>query len=155
MKASALILSVAAALTTAACVVPYDYDHHHERERHHERGYDRDDHYDRDRYDHDRRRERRDERSKERRERNIRAARFECRNGLYVNVRPLGSDRIELRLDDKRSVLNIARSGSGSLYTSSRGLFGNRTEWHQKDGSAIFNFTDPYGNRVETTCAAL
>lgn len=81
--------------------------------------------------------------------------RFSCRNGLSVNVRHMGNDQLELRLDDKRAVLKQAVSGSGERYVAKQGLFGRGAEWHQKGNEAIFNFVDPYGNAVETTCNAM
>lgn len=82
------------------------------------------------------------------------SARFECQNGLAVEISHLGNDSVELRLDDKRAVLQSAVSGSGERYMSNQGLFGRGAEWHQKGNDAIFGFTDPYGNKVETVCQA-
>lgn len=78
---------------------------------------------------------------------------FSCQNGLSVAVRHLGNDRVELRLDDKRTVMSAAVSGSGERYTSHSGLFGTGAEWHQKGGDAALSFKDPYGNAVNTTCS--
>ena len=80
--------------------------------------------------------------------------RFSCQNGLSVSVRHLSNDRLELRLDDKRTVMSSAVSGSGSRYVSNSGLFGSGAEWHQKANEASFNFKDPYGNAVATVCRA-
>lgn len=80
------------------------------------------------------------------------STRYSCRNGLAVSIRRLDNDRIELRLNDKHTVMNRATSGSGVRYASSRGLFGKGAQWHEKGGDALFNFTDPYGNEVETSC---
>ena len=77
--------------------------------------------------------------------------RFSCENGLSVQVRHLDTNRIEVRLDDKSATLAAAVTGSGERYVADSGLFGRGAEWHQKGGSAIFNFTDSYGNAVETT----
>ena len=77
---------------------------------------------------------------------------FDCENGLAVDIRHLGTEQIELRLDNKSAVLQNAVSGSGERYVASSGLFGRGAEWHQKGSEAIFNFVDPYGNQVETTC---
>ena len=81
------------------------------------------------------------------------AENFSCRNGLSVTVRHLGNDRVELRLDDKQTVMSAAVSGSGERYVSTNGLFGSGAEWHQKGGDAAFSFKDPYGNAVDTTCS--
>ena len=81
-------------------------------------------------------------------------ASFNCENGLAVHVRSLSTDSIELRLDDKQAVLKSAVAGSGERYTSNTGLFGKGAEWHQKGSEAFFAFTDPYGNKVETSCNA-
>ena len=81
-------------------------------------------------------------------------ASFNCENGLAVHVRSLSTDSIELRLDDKHAVLKSAVAGSGERYTSNTGLFGKGAEWHQKGSEAFFAFTDPYGNKVETSCNA-
>lgn len=77
---------------------------------------------------------------------------FSCQNGLAIAVNSLDTERVELSLDDQRAVLQIAVAASGERYTSSQGLFGNATEWHQKGGEGILEFVDPYGNRVETVC---
>lgn len=79
---------------------------------------------------------------------------FNCENGLSVKIVRQGSDRIELRLDDKHALLDAAVSGSGERYVAESGLFGSGAEWHQKGNGAFFSFVDPYGNRVETSCEA-
>lgn len=80
--------------------------------------------------------------------------RFECQNGLFVNIRQLDTNRVELALDDKRATLTAAVSGSGERYVAQTGLFGRGAEWHQKGKQAAFSFVDPYGNKVETACQA-
>lgn len=162
MKAK-IFLAVAAALTLGACVAPdYDfdsdgrYDSRYERDR----GYDDrddmrrgerryDDRHDDRRYD-DRREERREERRRTSESRRWQS--YSCENGLSVQARNLNNNQLELRLDDKRAVLSSDVSGSGSRYTSNRGLFGKGAEWHEKNGEAFFAFTDPYGNQVDTSC---
>jgi len=64
---------------------------------------------------------------------------FSCENGLSVQIRNLSTDQVELRLDDKVATLSSAVAGA---------------EWHQKGSEAFFGFTDPYGNKVETSCSA-
>ncbi|KIC13080.1 MULTISPECIES: MliC family protein [Neisseriaceae] len=135
---SKVLLAVAAALSLGACVAPdmdYDFERGSRHEHRHEHRYDN-------RYEENRRT------SESRRLRT-----FSCENGLSVDVRNLNNDQLELRLDDKRAVLSSDVSGSGSRYTSNRGLFGKGAEWHEKNGEASFSFTDPYGNRVETSCS--
>lgn len=83
------------------------------------------------------------------------ATKFSCRNGLAVQIRPMGNDKIELTLDDKRAVLSQTRSGSGELYTGKTGLFGSGAQWHSKGNEAFFSFADPYGNKVDTSCNAM
>ena len=155
MKVKAL-LAIAAALALSACVVaddPYYDDYSRENSV---RDYD---HYDhgpryRDRDDRDYRNDR-DYRDDRRSRRNSRIdSKFNCENGLSVQVRSLSPDRIELRLDDKRAVLSSDVSGSGERYTAGRGLFGKGAEWHQKGDEAFFSFIDPYGNKVDTSCRA-
>ena len=80
------------------------------------------------------------------------ATHFDCENGLGVNIRNLSVNQIELSLDDKTALLNNAVAASGERYVSNNGLFGRGAEWHQKGSEAFFAFTDPYGNKVETTC---
>lgn len=77
---------------------------------------------------------------------------FDCENGLAVDIRHLGTEQIELRLNDKSAVLRNAATGSGERYVATSGLYGRGAEWHQKGSEAIFNFIDPYGNAVETSC---
>ncbi|MDO5091296.1 MAG: MliC family protein [Cardiobacteriaceae bacterium] len=77
--------------------------------------------------------------------------RFECQNGLAVNIAYQG-EQVSITLDDKTAMLYPARAASGELYGTDKGLFGKVTEWHQKGGEAFLMFEDPYGNSVETTC---
>ena len=56
-------------------------------------------------------------------------SKFECENGLIVEVQHSGQDRLTLIHDGKRA--NLKR---------------------QKGNEAFFQFSDPYGNNVETTC---
>ena len=79
---------------------------------------------------------------------------FSCENGLSVQVRNLSTNQVELRLDDKVATLSSAVAGSGERYVANQGLFGKGAEWHQKGSEAFFGFTDPYGNKVETSCSA-
>lgn len=83
------------------------------------------------------------------------ARRFSCQNGLSVAVRSINTDSVELRLDDKRAVLNAARAASGERYVANTGFFGSGAEWHQKGKSGMLTFKDPYGNLVETSCDAM
>ena len=149
---SKVLLAVAAALSLGACVAPdmdYDFERGSRHEHRHERRYDnRNDNYDRNEMRREERRYEENRRTSESR----RLRTFSCENGLSVDVRNLNNDQLELRLDDKRAVLSSDVSGSGSRYTSNRGLFGKGAEWHEKNGEASFSFTDPYGNRVETSC---
>jgi len=80
--------------------------------------------------------------------------RFECENGLSVQARRAGGNRMELNMDGKTAVLSGDTAASGERYVSANGLYGKATEWHQKGGEAYFEFTDPYGNKVETSCRA-
>ena len=150
---SKVLLAVAAALSLGACVAPdmdYDFERGSRHEHRHEHRYDnRDDNYDRNEMRREERRYEENRRTSESR----RLRTFSCENGLSVDVRNLNNDQLELRLDDKRAVLSSDVSGSGSRYTSNRGLFGKGAEWHEKNGEASFSFTDPYGNRVETSCS--
>ena len=87
-------------------------------------------------------------------ERNERNARFECENGVggslsQTNVNGL---RISLSTDSQSAHLQRVRAASGALFASDNGLYGKRTEWHEKNGEAVFQFADPYGNVVETRC---
>lgn len=83
-----------------------------------------------------------------------RVQKFSCENGLSVQVRNLNTNQVELRLDDKVATLSSAVAGSGERYIANQGLFGKGAEWHQKGSEAFFGFTDPYGNKVETSCSA-
>ena len=133
MKVKAL-LAIVASLSLAACAVLDEaprhggHDHGHSHGHNHDHGHTH-------------------------QQRGINAS-FNCENGLAVHVRSLSTDSIELRLDDKRAVLKSAVAGSGERYTSNKGLFGKGAEWHQKGSEAFFAFTDPYGNKVETSCNA-
>ena len=128
MKVKAL-LAIVASLSLAACAVPDEAPRHHGHDHGHNHGH------------------------AHQQQGGINAS-FNCENGLAVYVRSLSTDSIELRLDDKRAVLKSAVAGSGERYTSNKGLFGKGAEWHQKGSEAFFAFTDPYGNKVETSCNA-
>ncbi|OFO67579.1 hypothetical protein HMPREF3022_07245 [Neisseria sp. HMSC065C04] len=129
MKVKAL-LAIAAAMSLAACAAPeaHQHDHGHRHEHNHDHGR---------AHDHD-----------------ARVQLFSCENGLSVQVRNLSTNQIELRLDDKVATLSSAVAGSGERYVANQGLFGKGAEWHQKGSEAFFGFTDPYGNKVETSCSA-
>ena len=79
---------------------------------------------------------------------------FRCDNGMNARVECLGQDRIRIAVDTigSATVLNRAVSGSGERYASKQGFYNHATEWHEKGGDAVFSFTDPYGNRVDTSC---
>ena len=128
MKVKAL-LAIVASLSLAACAVPDEASRHHGHDHGHNHGH------------------------AHQQQGGINAS-FNCENGLAVHVRSLSTDSIELRLDDKHAVLKSAVAGSGERYTSNKGLFGKGAEWHQKGSEAFFAFTDPYGNKVETSCNA-
>lgn len=134
MKVKAL-LAIATAMSLAACAAPeahrHDHGQHHEHNHAHEHG-----HQHHDMHNHDR------------------VQSFSCENGLSVQVRNLSTNQVELRLDDKVATLSSAVAGSGERYVANQGLFGKGAEWHQKDSEAFFGFTDPYGNKVETSCSA-
>ena len=129
MKVKAL-LAIAAAMSLAACAAPeahqHDYGHRHEHNHDHGRAHDHD----------------------------TRVQSFSCENGLSVQIRNLNTDQVELRLDDKVATLSSAVAGSGERYVANQGLFGKGAEWHRKGSEAFFGFTDPYGNKVETSCSA-
>ena len=129
MKVKAL-LAIAAAMSLAACAAPeaHQHDHGHRHEHNHDHGR---------AHDHD-----------------ARVQLFSCENGLSVQVRNLSTNQVELRLDDKVATLSSAVAGSGERYVANQGLFGKGAEWHQKGSEAFFGFTDPYGNKVETSCSA-
>lgn len=128
MKVKAL-LAIVASLSLAACAVPDEAPRHHGHDHGHNHGH------------------------AHQQQGGIDAS-FNCENGLSVHVRSLSTDSIELNLDDKQAVLKSAVAGSGERYTSNTGLFGKGAEWHQKGSEAFFAFTDPYGNKVETSCNA-
>ncbi len=83
--------------------------------------------------------------------------RFECRNGMTVSIQRAGDSRIILGIDTdtQKTALTQARAASGELYVNDNGLYGKRTEWHQKAGKAVFEFNDKYGNLVETDCSKI
>ncbi|MGF6147563.1 Membrane-bound lysozyme-inhibitor of c-type lysozyme [Kingella potus] len=140
MKAK-FLPALAAVLALAACAAPegrseHGHGHHHGH-----------------RHGQDRHHEHRGEKHERRGEKDA-GSRFGCRNGLSVQVNSMGSDRIKLDLDGQAVVLSADVSASGERYVSANGLYGKATEWHQKGGEAVFEFTDPYGNKVETVCQA-
>lgn len=87
---------------------------------------------------------------------NARPQKFECQNGMTVTVTQRGNNRVRLTTDTGTGTANLrlASGGSGERYTSDRGFYRKPTEWHVKNGEALFSFTDPYNNKVETHCRA-
>ena len=83
-----------------------------------------------------------------------RNARFECENGVggSLSQTDVNGLRISLNTDSQSAHLPRVRAASGALFASDNGLYGKRTEWHEKNGEAVFQFADPYGNVVETRC---
>lgn len=73
---------------------------------------------------------------------------------MTVTVTRRGQDRIRLTTNTGtgRADLRLAPSGSGERYAANRGFYRKPTEWHVKNNEAMFTFTDPYNNKVETTC---
>ena len=143
MKVRTWAVPASLALLLSACVVATPQDdgprHHHQQR------------YDNDVQDQGNEPAPRHERRGERR---ASVERFSCENGLSVQVRNLSTNQVELRLDDKVATLSSAVAGSGERYVANQGLFGKGAEWHQKGSEAFFGFTDPYGNKVETSCSA-
>ena len=108
MKAK-ILTALAAALALAACAAP-EYDHGHERGHEHEH-----------RHDHAH-----EHRGSEGRE-GQGGGRFECENGLYVQARRAGGNRMELNMDGKTAVLSGDTAASGERYVSANGLYGKAT----------------------------
>lgn len=123
------LLSVAAVLTLAACVAPVSNQTHSHDHGHHDHGHSH--------------------------AQSGSTKQFSCDNGLTVQTRQLGNNKIELAMEGKQAVLTQTRSASGELYTADKGLFGSGAQWHAKGGEAFFSFADPYGNKVETSCNAM
>lgn len=74
-------------------------------------------------------------------ERNERNARFECENGVggSLSQTDVNGLRISLNTDSQSAHLPRVRAASGALFASDNGLYGKRTEWHEKNGEAVFN----------------
>lgn len=150
MKAYTCAVSASLALLLAACAAPAPQNeagHRHPPARHHHHG---EPGREGETYDPSLNEQQAPRQEQGRRSRG--AERFACESGLSVTVRPQGTDRLVLRLDDKTAVLQRAVSASGVRYVSNRGLFGSGAEWHEKGGEAAFSFKDPYGNSVDTVC---
>ena len=87
---------------------------------------------------------------------------FSCQNGMTATVKYTIDERngqnnaVNVSVDTISNSVNLpqAVSGSGVRYASDRGFYNKATEWHEKAGEAYFAFTDPYGNKVETSCNA-
>lgn len=67
---------------------------------------------------------------------------FICDNDAKPVIRQLNENQIELIVDDERTIMNAAVSGSGERYVSKTGVYGKGGEWHQKGGEAIFTYYD-------------
>lgn len=79
---------------------------------------------------------------------------FECRNGMTVSLTQNNVNSLSISVDTNNSsaTLHRTQAASGELYTNKQGLNGKNTEWHEKGGEAVFEFSDPYGNVTETVC---
>ena len=79
---------------------------------------------------------------------------FECRNGMTVSLTQNNVNSLSISVDTNNSsaTLHRTQAASGALYTNKQGLNGKNTEWHEKGGEAVFEFSDPYGNVTETVC---
>ena len=134
MKLHTIIAVAVSGLVLTACA---GMDNEPREPRHHER--------------HEHRHEHAQNRMDERNERN---ARFECENGVggSLSQTDVNGLRISLNTDSQSAHLPRVRAASGALFASDNGLYGKRTEWHEKNGEAVFQFADPYGNVVETRC---
>lgn len=74
---------------------------------------------------------------------------FLCENDAKPAIRVINDNQIQLTVDEETTTLNIAPSGSGALYVSQTGIYGNGGSWHQKGDMAIFEYNG-YGS--PTTC---
>ncbi|ULJ62688.1 MliC family protein [Wielerella bovis] len=85
---------------------------------------------------------------------------FVCENGMTANVTYMIDERedkenaIHLNVDTIGTSAHLTQkvSASGERYAADKGFYDKATEWHEKGGEAYFEFTDPYGNKTETTC---
>ncbi len=86
---------------------------------------------------------------------NLKPQRFECKNGMTVNVKYVGNDTVSVAVDTIGSEVKLTQavSGSGERYVNNKGFYNKTTEWHQKGNLGHLTFTDPYGNTVEASCA--
>lgn len=77
---------------------------------------------------------------------------FKCNNGNDVLVSRQNTDRIVIAYgkDSRREItpLSQVRAASGELYVSAD----QKTEWHQKNGTAVFDRTDSQGKTVTLKC---
>lgn len=80
-------------------------------------------------------------------------SRFKCQNGAAVSAQFVQTGTLELVYGEERARLQRVSAASGERYFAEKGLFGKATEWHQKQGEAVFAFTDAAGTRIETVCA--
>ncbi|WP_165009275.1 MliC family protein [Neisseria yangbaofengii] len=77
---------------------------------------------------------------------------FECDNGMTVNVKNIGQDKVKLTVENRSAVLTRASAASGVLYAGNTGLWGMGAEWHQKGSEAHFEYTGPDGAKGATAC---
>lgn len=84
---------------------------------------------------------------------NANTAVFKCDNGSDVLVNYQSGNRIVIAYGkgSQRDILplNHARAASGELYVSAD----KKTEWHQKNGEAVFDRTDSQGKTVTLKCS--
>lgn len=81
------------------------------------------------------------------------AASFDCEKiGLTAQVRRLGNDQIEIRIDNRTAVLSQVSAASGERYSGNTGLWGHGGEWHQKGDTAVFSYTGVHGNQASVVC---
>lgn len=77
---------------------------------------------------------------------------YDCDNGLALNVRYLGTDKVQVSMQGYTGELTIAQSASGSRYVSNTGLFGYGGEWHQKGNMGILAAKNIHGTPIQTVC---
>lgn len=79
-------------------------------------------------------------------------AQFSCKNGMTVRVQ-YADEQVTLSTTTlpTSATLALAPAASGMYYTGT-GFYNQKTEWHEKNGKAVFAFADTQGKAVETSC---
>lgn len=81
------------------------------------------------------------------------ARQFLCENGVRPTIQHVSDEQIILTLNNTRTPLYIAPSGSGERYVATSGILGFGGQWHESVGEASFTYQNLQGKTITTRCS--